>query len=85
VYGKNVVSWEVEVAWRRCRVVVVMTMKLSFMEALCAFESMKALMYAHNNTERDQANIINIESLLFNLKWKGSTKQMKINDFLKKK
>jgi hypothetical protein len=36
-------------------------------------------------TKQDQANIVNIESLLFNLKWKGSTKQMKINDFLKKK
>jgi hypothetical protein len=34
--------------------------------------------------ERDQANIVNIESLLFNLKRKGATK-IKINDFLKKK
>jgi hypothetical protein len=39
-------------------------------------------MYAHNITERDQANIVHIESLLFNLKWKGASKQMKINDFL---
>jgi hypothetical protein len=60
-------------------------MKPSFTEALRSFESMRALMYAHNITKRDQANIVNIESLLFNLKWKGSTKQMKINDFLKKK
>jgi hypothetical protein len=66
-------------------VVVMTTMKPSFMEALRAFESMRALMYAHDITERDQANIVNIESLLFNLKWKGSTKQMKNNDFLKKK
>jgi hypothetical protein len=67
---KNYVSWEVEVAWRRCKVVVVvmMTMKPSFMEALRVFESMKALMYAHNITERDQANIVNIGSLLSNLK-----------------
>jgi hypothetical protein len=64
-------------------VVVVMMMKPSFTDALCAFESMRAFMYAHI-TERDQANFINIESLLFNLKWKGATKQMKINDFLKK-
>jgi hypothetical protein len=35
--------------------------------------------------ERDQANIVNIESLLFSLKRKGATKQMKINNFLKKK
>jgi hypothetical protein len=66
-------------------VVAIMTMKLSFTEALRAFESMRALMYAHDITKRDQANIINIESLLFNLKWKGSTKQMKINYFIKKK
>jgi hypothetical protein len=39
--------------------VVVMTMKLSFTEALGAFESMRALMYAHDITERDQANIVN--------------------------
>jgi hypothetical protein len=66
--------------------VMVMTMmKPSFMEALRVFESMSAFMYVHDITKRDQANIVNIESLLFNLKWKGSTKQMKINDFLKKK
>jgi hypothetical protein len=85
VLKKYVVSWEVEVASRRCKVMVVMMMKPSFMEALHAFESMRALMYAHDITERDQANIVNIECLLFNLKWKGSTKQMKINDLLKKK
>jgi hypothetical protein len=83
-----VVSWEVEVAWRRSKVVVVvvvMTMKLSFMEELRVFESMRALMYAQNITKEDQANIVNIEGSLFNLKWKGSTKQIKINDFFKKK
>jgi hypothetical protein len=79
-----VVSWEVEVAWRRFKVVVMIIMKPSFTEALRAFESMRAFMYAHI-TERDQVNIVNIESLLFNLKWKDSTKQIKINDFLKKK
>jgi hypothetical protein len=56
----------------------------SFTEALRAFESMRAFMYAHDTTKRDQANIVDIESLLFNLKRKGVTKQMKINDFLKK-
>jgi hypothetical protein len=56
----------------------------SFTEALHGFESMRASMYA-NITERDQANIVNIESLLFNLKRKGATKQTKINDFFKKK
>jgi hypothetical protein len=90
-----VVSWEVEVAWRRCKVVVMMMMTMtmkpkpvpmpSFMEALRVFESMRAFMYAHDITERDQANIVNIESLLFKLKRKGATKQLKINDFLKKK
>jgi hypothetical protein len=84
-----VVSWKVEVAWRRCKVVVVVAMmtmmKPSFTEALHAFKSMRALMYAHDITERDQASIVDIESLLFNLKWKDATKQMKINDFLKEK
>jgi hypothetical protein len=40
----------------------------SFTEALYGFESMRAFMYAHDITKRDQANIVNIESLLFNLK-----------------
>jgi hypothetical protein len=66
-------------------VVVVTTTKLGFTEELRAFESIRAFMYAHDITERDQANIVNIESLLFNLKRKGATKQMKITDFLKKK
>jgi hypothetical protein len=66
-------------------VVVVMTKKPSFMEALHAFESMRASIYVHDITERDQGNIINIEGLLFNLKRKGATKQMKINYFLQKK
>jgi hypothetical protein len=60
VWKKCVVNWEVEVAWRRCKVVVVVVvimMKLSFAEALRAFESMRAFMYAH--IERDQANIVN--------------------------
>jgi hypothetical protein len=70
--------------WRRCKVAVVMTtMKLNFTEALG--DSMKAFMYVHDITERDQANIVNIETLLFSLKRKGGTKQMKMNDFLKKK
>jgi hypothetical protein len=90
VWKKCVVSWEVEVEWRRCKAVVVVvvvmtTMKPSFTEALRAFESMRAFMYAHDITERDQANIINIESLLFKVKKEGATKQMKTNDFLKKK
>jgi hypothetical protein len=32
----------------------------SFTEALHGFESMRAFMYAHDITERDQANIVNI-------------------------
>jgi hypothetical protein len=56
----------------------------SFKEALHGFESMRAFMCAHDITERNQANIVNIESLLFKLKRKGATKHMKINDFLKK-
>jgi hypothetical protein len=56
----------------------------SFTEALRAFESVRAFIYAHDITERDQANTVNIERLLFSLKRKGATKQMKINDFFKK-
>jgi hypothetical protein len=63
-------------------VVTMMTTKPGFTEALCAFESMRAFMYTHDITKRDQASIVHIESLLFNLKWKGATKKMKINDFL---
>jgi hypothetical protein len=90
VWKKREVSWEVEVAWRRCKVVVVMTKKPSLNQCrvlqkhFMRFESMKELMYVHDITDRDQANIVNIESLLFKLKGKGDTKQMKINDFLKK-
>jgi hypothetical protein len=56
----------------------------SFMESLHVFDSMRAFIYAHIN-ERDQEKIVYTESLLFNLKGKGATKQMKINDFLKNK
>jgi hypothetical protein len=56
----------------------------SFTEALHVFESMRVFMYAHDITKRDQVNIVNIERLLFSLKRKGATKQMRINDFLKK-
>jgi hypothetical protein len=37
----------------------------SFIETLRAYESMRVFVYAHNITEKDQANIVNIESLLF--------------------
>jgi hypothetical protein len=56
MWKKCVVSWEVEVAWRRHKVVVVVMvmtmMKPGFTEALHVFESMRALMYAHDITER---------------------------------
>jgi hypothetical protein len=64
---------------------MMMKKKPSFMVALRAFESTRAFMDAQDITERDQANISNIESLLFNLKWKGAIKQIKINNFLQKK
>jgi hypothetical protein len=41
-------------------------------------------MYAHDITKRDQVNIVNIETL-FSLKRKSDTKQMRINEFFKKK
>jgi hypothetical protein len=57
----------------------------SFTEALNAFQTMKSFMYSHIITKIDEANIISTGSLLFNLKRTGATKQMKINDVLKKK
>jgi hypothetical protein len=48
----------------------------NFTEAVCAFESMRA----QDITKRDQVKIVNIE-ILFSLKRKGNTKQMRINDF----
>jgi hypothetical protein len=56
----------------------------SFVEALRAFETMRAFMYAHDITERDQANIINIERLLLRLKGKDTAKQRRVNDLFKK-
>jgi hypothetical protein len=56
---------------------------LRFTEALNVFETMRAFIYAHDITEMDKANNVNIESL-FNLKRKDAAKQMKISDFLKK-
>jgi hypothetical protein len=53
----------VEVAWKRCKVVVTTTMtKPGFMEALRAFESMRVFMYAHDITEIDHTNIVHVES-----------------------
>jgi hypothetical protein len=56
----------------------------SFTEALRAFESVRAFMYAHDITKRDQVNIVNIERSLFSLKRKGATKEIRIDDFLKR-
>jgi hypothetical protein len=55
-----------------------------FTQAFNTFESMRASIYAHDITKRDQETIVNIERLLFSLKRKGATKQM-INDFIKKR
>lgn len=65
-------------------IVVMMTLKPSLMEALCAFESMRAFMYAEDITKRDQVNSINMEMLVFSLKRKGVSKQM-ISDFFNEK
>jgi hypothetical protein len=43
----------------------------SFTEALNEFGLMRAFMCAHITTKRDQANIVNIEMLVFILKRKG--------------
>jgi hypothetical protein len=60
-----------------------MTNKLvqRFTEAVNTFESM----YAHDITKRDEATIVNIERLLFSLKRKGATKQVRSSDFFKKR
>jgi hypothetical protein len=36
----------------------------SFTKAICAFESMRVFMYAHNINSRDQVNTVNIDRLL---------------------
>jgi hypothetical protein len=55
-----------------------------FLFACVLFKSMRAFIYGQAITIRDQANVVNIERLLFSLKKKKSaTKQMWINDFLK--
>jgi hypothetical protein len=56
-----------------------------FTKALNAFQTMRAFMYADDIIDIDQADILSIESLLFSLKRKGATTQMKISDFLKRK
>jgi hypothetical protein len=53
--------------------------------AFVLFESMRAFMYGPDIIIRDQANVVNIERLLFSLKKKGATKQIRINDFFKNK
>jgi hypothetical protein len=58
---------------------------LSFMEALCAYVTMRAFMYAHDIIRRDQESIIINERSLSSLKRKGATKQLGINDLFKKK
>jgi hypothetical protein len=63
----------------------VVTMTPSFMEAFYVYESIRAFMYAHDITKRNQVNIINNEMLVFSFKGKGATKQMRINDFFKRK
>jgi hypothetical protein len=55
----------------------------SFTKALNAFETMRV--YAHDVNKIYQANIDRIESLLFSMKRKGATTQMKISEVLKKK
>jgi hypothetical protein len=52
--------------------------------AFVLLESTRAFKYGHDII-RDQANVVNIERLLFSLKKKGATKQMRINDFFKTK
>jgi hypothetical protein len=56
-----------------------------FYRSTSCVESIRAFMYAHDITKRDQVNIVNIERLLFSLKRKGATEQMMINDFIKNK
>jgi hypothetical protein len=87
-----VVWWEVEVARRVGKVMVVMmTMTLSpnqcrvLRKNFMHVSQSRVFMCAHDITSRDQANIVNTERLLFSLKRKGATKQMRINGFFKKK
>jgi hypothetical protein len=55
------VLWKVEVARRRGKVMVVMTVtKPSFTEALRVFETVRVFIYVCDIAERDQVNIVNI-------------------------
>jgi hypothetical protein len=45
---------------------------------------MTAVLHAYGIPNGNQANVMNISSLLFNLKMKSATEQMKINDFKRK-
>jgi hypothetical protein len=56
-----------------------------FLFACVLFQSMTALMYGHDVTITDQANVVNTEKLLISFKKKGAAKQMWINDFFKNK
>jgi hypothetical protein len=40
---------------------------------------------AHDITRREQVNIVEVERLLFSLKRKDATKQIRFNEFFKKK
>lgn len=54
----------------------------SMSDAITAFETVRTFIYAHEITEKDQKNVVNLENLLFNLKNERIT-QHKITDFLK--
>jgi hypothetical protein len=45
---------------------------------------MSVFMYDHDITEKDQANIINIERLFLNLKRKGAPNKLRLMTFLRK-
>jgi hypothetical protein len=51
----------------------------------CIVRVNERFVYGHDIIIRDQVNILNIGRLLFSLKKKGATKQMRINNFFKNK
>ncbi|KDR18498.1 hypothetical protein L798_07688 [Zootermopsis nevadensis] len=57
----------------------------SFAEAHAALAKVKSFFYALNISERDEENILNVESALFGLKRKVSTNQLSTKDFFGKK
>lgn len=57
----------------------------SFTEAHAAYKTIKLLFYTYSIIEHDEQNVLNLESVLFHLKCKTSSKQFWVTDFFEEK